>query len=821
LNNKITLTLSVLICIGMHYLYYNNSAKNNRPAPTEFLDKQNEKKEFKKHRKDFIEHMHQTDSETDWREIDRKTRKEKTDNSKEILESMLNEGRLDRENLSRISISTRNLEGEWAERGSNNLAGRIRTADIDFENDLIYCASSGGNIWRGTLEGENWESLTDYQQILGITFLRKIGDRILFANNKGFYYSDNEGMILNESEGLDISLNWEYIKRTIIKAETHEIYALVKESFNGAVTSIYKSEDLGESFSRLISFNSNSGFDQEDVSHFDIWTSRYFETDVYILNDANFYKLSNDHAIEYVGEVHSGDYSDDVILTGGVGTSVPFFYGYINGRIFQSINGGNSWADKGDSPSGWYFTINSFNSSNVTASDIYIGGMETFRSFNGGSSWSLVNNWWDYYNNPESKLHADIPEIRFFLDSEHNEIALISTDGGLYLSDDGIVNVENLSLLGLGVSQYYSTYTKRDEPYHVYAGSQDQGFQRSLEDNEGIRLFEQSVSGDYGHLVSGNQGETIWCNYPGFTMYYPNPETDTGGLTLNFPGSGHLWLAPLMADPLDHEVAYLGGGGINAGNHMIKLTVQGNSISYEELGQSFSGIVSAMAISPIDYSHWYVLTNNGKFYHSENSGQTWSTNQWFTGPNAHYFYGSTIFPSPTNLGTVYIGGSGYSNPAVYVSSNHGNIFSSLIDGLPNTLVFDLDGTQDGNFIFAATEVGPYVYAVYDDQWYDLAGVGAPDQTYWTVEYIEAINTVRYGTYGRGIWDFILDENFDIISGDINDDSLVNIQDIILLINFILEISSPSEYQSIAADLNGDNQINISDIVLVMNIILGR
>ena len=279
--------LTAFLVIGV-MIYWNDEGlddKSKMPVPIEFLEKKKKKKEFKKHRKTFFEHMHQTDSNTDWRELDRQTRKEKTEKSKVLLESMLNEGRLNRDNLSKITVPHRNLQGEWAERGSNNLAGRIRTADIDFNNNLIYCVSSGGNIWRGTLDGEDWVSLTDYQQVLGVTFLRKIGDRILFANNKGFYYSDNEGLILNEAEGLDITLNWESIKRTIIKAETNEIYCLVKESFNGAVTSIYKSEDLGESFSRILSFNSNSGIDQEDVSHIDIWTSRYFETYLYVLND--------------------------------------------------------------------------------------------------------------------------------------------------------------------------------------------------------------------------------------------------------------------------------------------------------------------------------------------------------------------------------------------------------------------------------------------------------------------------------------------------------------------------------------------------------
>ena len=31
-------------------------------------------------------------------------------------------------------------------------------------------------------------------------------------------------------------------------------------------------------------------------------------------------------------------------------------------------------------------------------------------------------------------------------------------------------------------------------------------------------------------------------------MFYLNPDIDTWGVTLDFPGSGHLWLAPLMED---------------------------------------------------------------------------------------------------------------------------------------------------------------------------------------------------------------------------------------------------------------------------------
>jgi hypothetical protein len=272
-----------------------------------------------------------------------------------------------------------------------------------------------------------------------------------------------------------------------------------------------------------------------------------------------------------------------------------------------------------------------------------------------------------------------------------------------------------------------------------------------------------------------------------------------------------------MVDTFNPEIAYLGGGGINGGNHIIKLEVQGNNIVYEQLAQSFAGVISAMAISPLDYSHWYVLTDNGKFYHSADSGISWSTN-WFTGPNSHYFYGSTIWASEVELGKVFIGGSGYSNPPVYISENHGENFTPLDNGLPSTLVFQLAGTPNDDIMFAATEIGPYVYSEVDQEWFLLSGVIAPDQTYWTVDYIPEISTARFGTYGRGIWDFVLNDNYNVVYGDVNNDFIVNIQDIIIVIDFILNDDIPNEYEFTVSDINEDEEINILDIVMIIDII---
>ena len=105
------------------------------------------------------------------------------------------------------------------------------------------------------------------------------------------------------------------------------------------------------------------------------------------------------------------------ILVGGNRTNHKFLYAYVGNRIFQSINSGTTWADKGENPH-YFFSQNSFNTSNVNANLIFVGGIDLYKSENGGDSWSLVNNWWEYYGNESSMLHADIPEVRFFLDNE-------------------------------------------------------------------------------------------------------------------------------------------------------------------------------------------------------------------------------------------------------------------------------------------------------------------------------------------------------------------------------------------------------------------
>ncbi len=57
------------------------------------------------------------------------------------------------------------------------------------------------------------------------------------------------------------------------------------------------------------------------------------------------------------------------------------------------------------------------------------------------------------------------------------------------------------------------------------------------------------------------------------------------------------------------------------------------------------------------------------------------------------------------------------------------------------------------------------------------------------------------------------------SGDVNTDETVNIQDVVLIINYILDLIDFDDNQFSLADLNDDNAINIQDVILLVNVVL--
>ena len=82
-------------------------------------------------------------------------------------------------------------------------------------------------------------------------------------------------------------------------------------------------------------------------------------------------------------------------------------------------------------------------------------------------------------------------------------------------------------------------------------------------------------------------------------------------------------------------------------------------------------------------------------------------------------------------------------------------------------------------------------------------------------YIDHLDLPNLGNTQKNYIRNILEENYNQFAiGDINNDSLINIQDIVLAVNIVIN----NEY-NLYADLNSDNLVNILDIVQIINIIL--
>ena len=90
-----------------------------------------------------------------------------------------------------------------------------------------------------------------------------------------------------------------------------------------------------------------------------------------------------------------------------------------------------------------------------------------------------------------------------------------------------------------------------------------------------------------------------------------------------------------------------------------------------------------------------------------------------------------------------------------MSVDSAKTFVPLTGDMPNTMAHELTMDPAEKFLFAATDAGPYVYSMDLEEWYNMSGISAPLQQYISCEFIPSTHTVRFATWGRGIWDFNL------------------------------------------------------------------
>jgi hypothetical protein len=767
------LILYILLLIVLTVGYIDLRAEKT-VNPNEFIQEDNQK--MKDGRKAWIKEMHQTEPGVDYRILDAETRNSKQLAREKMVNRILASGK-DPNKIQSLTLANGRIEGEWIEKGSSNQAGRIRNMDVDFDRDLLYVGSDGGNIFRGTIEGTDWQCLNNGRRINDIKGVHLVtfptgGKRIVVASLDSrdgpsrVSYSDDEGItwgVYQEVENRNLRKSVVAFKQNgdaVIFVMAEHRNTNLKKWF----ASLYISLDFGTTFEVLREFDI-------PINQCDLAIPSGNKEQAYMLCRDSAFVINTDKSIKLLSVIDYG-YEDfginKVNLAAQKYESGLYLFAALNGggtTYFLTGEEGDDWDESGHAKVNPFMNFESFAVSAKDREIMYIGSVEVFKTTNAWE-WEKVSDWWAYNSNPQFSLHADIPAIKVFIDPDTGEeTTYVCTDGGVFRSYDNLNTVINLSYNGLNTSQYYGCYTCRYETDKVFAGAQDQGFQVCLSDSGGTLDFDQILSGDYSHLVSSDGGKNLWTVYPGFAMHYLNlADGSQKNFRWNFHGqyAQRVWLPPVTANLKNSTQAFLPCGNDENIPVIWKLKYTADGLTATEMPYDFPAAVTSIAQSPLDKDIMYSCTKGGLFFFSEDTGLNWTQQPKTDVPGSHHLYGTCLIASKKTLGRVLVSGNGYAGTPVLISEDHGLNFALLNEGLPNTMVYEIAFSDDEEYVFAATAVGPYVYSFAEEQWFDMSGISAPDQRYWSVEYIHSMKTARFTTYGRGIWDFKMSKILDVV-----------------------------------------------------------
>ena len=163
--------------------------------------------------------------------------------------------------------------------------------------------------------------------------------------------------------------------------------------------------------------------------------------------------------------------------------------------------------------------------------------------------------------------------------------------------------------------------------------------------------------------------------------------------------------------------------------------------------------------------------------------------------------------------------STFSDTIEYANSN--NIIKEI--DCPRIFAWKFTNNQKETGIF--TNVTDTIYSISVENAYssDLLWIN------WTASdtlraYINGYDSIernyQIGRTNISIPAFSMNTCMTVIRGDVNQDNLLNVADIVMIINFILDSNLPSGKQEVISDMNSDDIINVIDIIAIVNIILG-
>ena len=624
-------------------------------------------------------------------------------------------------------------------------AGRDNFITLHPTNPAIFFAgSAGGGLWKTTNSGASWTTSTDNLPVTAVSDLAidPSNPNIMYLATGGgddllsAYPVGSDGVY----KSIDGGATWSAAGLTFPVSGSTVIHKLVLDPTNPTIlfaatnNGIYRSTNSGASFT--------------SVSAINCWDLKFNPGNPTIVYAAgtSFYRSTNS-GTSFTG-ISSGITGSNRITIAVTPTNPTNVYLLASRSsdsqflgVFASTDDGQTFVTKSTTPNivgnacagnstgtgqGWYDLA--FAASPTNPNELVVGGVNVWKSTNGGVNWTNIGCWVGVGSPPF--IHADIHELEY------------SSTGTLYSTNDGgIYQYTGSSWTDLtaqrNIAQIYKIGLSSLTANLWITGHQDNG----TNIKNGVN-YTASLAGDgMDCFIDRTNDNTMFGEqYNGSFNRSTNGGASWVAITAGLTGTGD-WVTPWKQDPNVANTIYAGR------NTMFKSTNLGTN--WTQIGTTGGGgSILEFAIAPSNSQVIYVL-HPGSIRKTTDGGTTWTNVTGTVPAGAPTFV--TIKPNDPNTAWVTISGYSAGNK-IYQTTDGGASWTNISSNLPNLpancSVYE-PGSNDR--IYVGMDVGVYYKDNSSTNW-TLYNVGLPNVPVMDMEMTPAAPGKLFAaTYGRGVY----------------------------------------------------------------------
>lgn len=602
---------------------------------------------------------------------------------------------------------------QWQERGPNNQGGRTRAILVDL-NDVTYktvwVGSVGGGLWKTTditATAPAWTVINDFFQNLAITSIAQ--DPV---NKNNLYFSTGEASGNSDAirgmgvwKSSDGGTTWNQLSATNNSSYnySHKIFVSGADTvFVCTNTGLYRSVNGGTSFTKVLgsgiaSAGGDKVYDIEKAANGTLYTTASGSTS----GTGTIHKSYNKGATWSTPLSIDTSFAKREIQLGLSNNDTNTIWGLVEngGRItavIKSINAGNRFdttstypvdADSGIPGSGnpakdfsrgqaWYDLSIAVDPNN--SSICFVGGVDLFRTSNGGSTWAQIAHWYGGFGYPN--VHAD-QHIAMFSPGS-SSIIYFGNDGGIYRSTNATATPMVIDDKGTNyiTAQFYAcAIHPAAGTIHYLAGAQDNGSHRFT--SSGVNSTVEVTGGDGAFChIDQKQPSYQYTSYV-YNNYY---RSTNGGSTFSGVSFGN---TGRFINPTDYDdslgIMY---GAYNSGKYMAWTNARtGSTVLYDTVAQFNGSQVSAVKVSPNVLRRVYFGTGGGRIVKvdSANFAASVATHINVSVSGMPTTYVSCIEVETGNENHIIAVYSNYGVNSIWETKNGGTSWTSIEGNLPD------------------------------------------------------------------------------------------------------------------------------------------